>query len=93
MEKSFKCFNCLLLLTALFSSCWAESLDAPASQIADVIPEDSSLIINTLSGQVRGMTAVAATAKEVDVWNGIPLGELRFRHPKPMDPWNDIRDT
>ncbi len=39
------------------------------------------------------MTAVAATAKEVDVWNSIPLGELRFRHPKPMDPWNDIRDT
>ena len=50
-------------------------------------------VINTLSGQVRGMTAVAATAKEVDVWNSIPLGELRFRHPKPMDPWNDIRDT
>jgi acetylcholinesterase len=44
------------------------------------------------------MTAVAATGKQVDVWNSIPfgqppLGDLRFRHPRPMDPWDGIRDT
>ena len=60
--------------------------------------QDPSLIVNTLAGRVRGMTAVAATGKQVDVWNSIPfgqppLGELRFRHPRPMDPWDGIRDT
>ena len=61
-------------------------------------PQDPSLIVNTLAGRVRGMTAVAATGKQVDVWNSIPfgqppLGDLRFRHPRPMDPWDGIRDT
>lgn len=60
--------------------------------------EDPSLIINTLAGRVRGMTAVAPTGKQVDVWNSIPfgqppVGDLRFRHPRPMDPWDGIRDT
>ena len=60
--------------------------------------QDPSLIVNTLAGRVRGMTAFAATGKQVDVWNSIPfgqppLGELRFRHPRPMDPWDGIRDT
>ncbi|XP_046462151.1 acetylcholinesterase-like [Daphnia pulex] len=64
----------------------------------DYQQQDPSLIINTLAGRVRGMTAVAATGKQVDVWNSIPfgqppVGELRFRHPRPMDPWDGVRDT
>lgn len=60
--------------------------------------EDPSLIINTQAGRIRGMTAVAPTGKQVDVWNSIPfgqppVGDLRFRHPRPMDPWDGIRDT
>ena len=60
--------------------------------------EDPSLIVNTLSGRVRGMTSQAPTGKQVDVWNSVPfaqppVGELRFRHPRPMDPWDDVRDT
>ena len=45
------------------------------------------------------MTSQSATGKQVDVWNSIPfaqppVGELRFRHAKPMDPWGDVvRDT
>ena len=56
-------------------------------------------IVKTLSGRVRGMTLRAATGKHVDVWNSIPfaqppIGDLRFRHPKPIEPWGDtIRDT
>jgi acetylcholinesterase len=62
------------------------------------LAEDPSLIVTTLSGRVRGLTATAATGKQVDVWNSIPfgkppLGELRFRHPLPMDPWDGILDT
>jgi acetylcholinesterase len=64
----------------------------------DYQQQDPSLIINTLAGRVRGMTAVAATGKQVDVWNSVPfgqppVGELRFRHPRPMDPWDGVRDT
>lgn len=60
--------------------------------------EDTSLIINTLAGRVRGLTLQGPTGKQVDVWNSIPfaqppVGDLRFRHPKPMKPWNGVRDT
>jgi len=59
---------------------------------------DPSLVVNTLTGRVRGMTAQASTGKEVDMWNSIPfaqppVGDLRFRHPRPMDPWTEVKDT
>ena len=59
---------------------------------------DPSLVVNTLSGLVRGETVQAATGKQVDMWNSIPfaqppVGELRFRHPRPVDRWDDVRDT
>ena len=36
--------------------------------------------------------------RDVDVWYGIPfaqppVGDLRFRHPRPIDPWDGIKDT
>ena len=69
-----------------------------ARDAANNAADDASLVVNTLAGRVRGMTAQAATGKEVDVWNSIPyaqppVGDLRFRHPRPMDPWDDVRDT
>ena len=37
-------------------------------------------------------------SRDVDVWYGIPyaqppLGNLRFRHPRPMDKWKGIKET
>ena len=90
-------------VTTLLFLCWSCSITAgddrtgPANS-SDPI-EDPCLIVSTLSGRVRGMTSQAATGKQVDVWNSIPfaqppIGDLRFRHPKPMDSWGDVvRDT
>ena len=45
------------------------------------------------------MTSQSATGKQVDVWNSIPfaqppIGDLRSRHPKPMNLRGDVvRDT
>ncbi|PNF29354.1 Acetylcholinesterase [Cryptotermes secundus] len=51
------------------------------------------LIIETKKGRVRGITLTAATGKLVDAWLGIPyaqkpVGPLRFRHPRPVDRWD-----
>lgn len=56
--------------------------------------EDDPLIIRTRKGRVRGITLTAATGKKVDAWFGIPyaqkpLGDLRFRHPRPVENWGD----
>ena len=36
--------------------------------------------------------------RDVDVWYGVPyaqppVGDLRFRHPRPVDPWNEVKET
>ena len=56
------------------------------------------LIIDTTKGRVRGATVRAATGKLVDAWVGIPyaqppVGEYRFRHPRPVDRWSGTKDT
>lgn len=50
------------------------------------------LIVHTTKGPIRGVTLQAANGKLVDAFLGIPyakppLGKLRFRHPVPMDTW------
>ncbi|XP_044730574.1 acetylcholinesterase-like [Chrysoperla carnea] len=59
------------------------------------VPEEDSLIVKTRKGRVRGVTLTAVSGKQVDAWMGIPyaqkpVGHLRFRHPRPVDPWDDI---
>ena len=54
---------------------------------SDVIPAD--LVVGSKSGRVRGVRQRAANGKDVDVWWGIPyaeppIGDLRFRAPKPI---------
>jgi acetylcholinesterase len=56
------------------------------------------LIIDTTKGRVRGATLRAATGKLVDAWLGIPyaqppVGEYRFRHPRPVDRWSGTKDV
>ena len=36
--------------------------------------------------------------RDVDVWYGVPyaqppVGDLRFRHPRPVDPWSEVKKT
>lgn len=56
--------------------------------------EDDPLVIRTNKGRVKGITLTAATGKKVDAWFGIPyaqkpIGDLRFRHPRPIEHWGD----
>ncbi|XP_032511934.2 acetylcholinesterase-like [Danaus plexippus] len=55
---------------------------------------DDPLIVRTTHGRVKGITLTAATGKKVDAWFGIPyaqkpIGDLRFRHPRPIEKWGD----
>jgi len=73
-----------VILVAISSACLAATHDP--------------LVVSTKSGKVRGKTVSSATGVEVDAWYSIPfaqppLGDLRFRHPKPIDPWQNIKDT
>ncbi|XP_026467181.1 acetylcholinesterase-like [Ctenocephalides felis] len=58
-------------------------------------PEDDPLVVRTNKGLVRGTTLTSSTGKHVDAWLGIPYGRnpsgaLRFRHPRPADPWQGV---
>jgi len=60
--------------------------------------DTESLVVNTLNGPVLGRTVSASTGKQVDAWSSIPyaqppVGDLRFRHPQPVDPWKDTLDV
>ncbi|NP_001037380.1 acetylcholinesterase type 1 precursor [Bombyx mori] len=65
--------------------------DEPVSEKGD---EEDPLVIRTRKGKVRGITLTSATGKKVDAWFGIPyaqkpMGDLRFRHPRPVEDWGD----
>lgn len=56
------------------------------------------LIVTTQKGKVKGKTVKTPTGGEVDAWYSIPyakppVGDLRFRHPRPIDRWHSVKDT
>lgn len=60
------------------------------------ITED--LVVKTKNGRIRGVELTSATNRKVSAWYGIPyaqppVGNLRFRHPRPIDNWEEIKDT
>lgn len=89
----------LLVLVLCPAPCSGAAADDARPDTADTGgAEDPSLVVDTRSGKVRGFTAQAATGKQVDVWNSIPfaqapVGDLRFRHPRPTDPWQGVLDA
>lgn len=60
--------------------------------------DDDPLIVTTDKGKVRGVTLTSPTGKKIDAWLGIPyakppIGPLRFRHPRPIDKWDGIKNA
>ena len=58
----------------------------------------SDLVVETLKGKVRGFETKSTQGRAVSAWYGIPyaqppVGNLRFRHPRPIDPWEGVLDT
>ena len=58
----------------------------------------SDLVVETLKGKIRGMETKSTQGRPVSAWYGIPyaqppVGNLRFRHPRPIDPWEGVLDT
>lgn len=59
----------------------------------NTLETDPSLIVNTVSGPVRGTDDGLMRA-----WKGVryaapPIGELRWRSPRPPEPWTEIADA
>ena len=62
----------------------------------DDTTSDSTVRVSTPYGDVLGYP-VAADASPTVAWRGIPyatppVGELRFRAPRPLQPWNGVLD-
>jgi acetylcholinesterase len=60
--------------------------------------DNDPLVITTDKGKVRGTVLSSHTGKKVDAWMGIPyaqppIGALRFRHPRPVERWEGIKNT
>ena len=58
--------------------------------------QDTFEVVKTELGYVSG-TVLGEPGKEVHVFRGIPyaappLGELRWKPPQPVAPWDDIRE-
>lgn len=59
-------------------------------------PDESDPLVVTINkGKIRGKTVTSATGKKLDVFLGIPyaqppIGQLRYRHPRPVEKWTGI---
>lgn len=67
------------------------------TEVPGIISGGFGPIMQTTKGKVQGLR-VKVHATDVDIYWGIPyakppLGELRFRHPIPSDPWTGVRNT
>ena len=56
------------------------------------------LIVETNKGKVQGFETATSDGKRVSAWYSIPyaqppVGNLRFRHPRSLDPWEGVKKT
>ena len=56
------------------------------------------LVVETTNGKIQGFKSTTAHRRNVSAWYGIPyaqppVGNLRFRHPQPMDSWDIVKQT
>ena len=55
---------------------------------------DSDLVVSTKTGKVRGVSRPGGGAEFLGIpYAEPPTGELRWRAPVPIRPWNDVRDA
>ena len=77
-----------------FSITWV-LLQLSKLAFAKISPE---LVVTTTKGKIQGFESTTAHGRKVSAWYGIPfaqppVGNLRFRHPLPIDSWNGIKQT
>ena len=58
----------------------------------------TSNYFQTTKGKIQGKDLTTAHGRKVSAWHGIPyaqppVGNLRFRHPKPIDHWEGVKQT
>ena len=56
------------------------------------------LIVQTNLGKIQGFETATSNGKKVSAWYGVPfarppVGSLRFRHPRPADKWEGVKQT
>ena len=59
---------------------------------------DRDNVVHTIKGKVQGADLMTAHGRKVAAWLGIPyaqppVGDLRFRHPRPIDHWEGVKQT
>jgi len=92
LKLSLVCISALLLLTTLcFVSCKHNTAEMTAGKTIDI---NNPVMIK--AGQVSGLV-VEDDGVQVRVYRGVPyaappVGELRWRPPQPVKPWDGIRD-
>ncbi|MFT2818108.1 carboxylesterase/lipase family protein [Leifsonia sp. A12D58] len=69
------------------------SAEDPATAVSVAVPNRRHLDVRVTGGLVRGVREGSIFA-----WRGIPyaappINELRFRAPRPVVPWHDVRDA
>jgi len=69
------------------------------SPILQVVAEISSdLVVSTTKGKIQGFDTSTSHGRTVSAWYGVPfaqppIGNLRFRHPRPIDSWEGVKET
>ncbi len=57
-------------------------------------PQDTSLMVDTKSGKVRGVSRPSGGAEFLGIpYAQPPLGNLRWHEPVPVQPWKEARDA
>lgn len=68
-------------------------LAAAGTRLASAGPPDAPVIAHTSSGGLRGAVADDANIFRRVPFAQPPIGPLRFRAPRPVQPWSGIRDA
>ncbi len=67
---------------------------AAALTVLGAQAQDSSLVVRTTAGQVRGVARPGGGAQFLGIpYAEPPVGALRWREPVPVKPWTGIRDA
>jgi len=87
--KSFRSANFLLHIAIIIGS-----LVVGLSCHANITTAADNLVVETKSGQLKGITREAGGAQFLGIpFAQPPVGDLRWREPVPIKPWTGVRDA